>query len=137
VRALILILALGCGSLDLDAALVRGQARWTQACGRTPAPDYVTWGPREMRCGPLNNAWGCHESRAGVTIIRISRAVPTQAMLDQVVTHELGHELGAGHVPPHRGIMAGGLTYARPNITAWDIAEANCPHSRPEAPDAE
>lgn len=132
-RSSILILALGCGGLDLSAAVAAGQARWTKACGRTPAPDYVTWGPREMRCGPLNNAWGCHENRVGVTTIRISRAVPTQEKLEQVITHELGHELGAQHVPPHRGIMAGGLTYAVPNITAWDIAEANCPQNRPES----
>jgi hypothetical protein len=120
-----LVVALaGCAGPDLRAAVERGQAEWVRACGVRPEPLAVLW-QAGKRCGPSRTAVGCTRAQ---TVVSVWRGVEP-AMLDAVVLHELGHVLGAGHVPPGEGVMSARVSEASVTITAADRA-AVCPDPR-------
>lgn len=123
----------GCGAgLDLDGAIQRGQVRWYRACGLWPMPTSWRLVYGHIQCADAARAYGCHRRHPdGTTSIVVSTDVGDQATLDQVAVHELGHELGAAHVGPGKGVMAARISEARAHISAWDLdAVAICPTRR-------
>lgn len=111
-----LALALSCASTDspdpklqeaarLEVLRARGEARWFAATGRHPAPYEIAWG--RANCEPWH--WACFEP--STRRIWIGRDVPAPRMLD-IVTHEIGHALGASHHKRY-GIMNAGPCITR------------------------
>jgi predicted HD phosphohydrolase len=86
-----------------------------------PEPLVVRWQDGK-RCGDSRTAVGCTHSQ---TVVSVWRGV-SERMLDAVVLHELGHVLGAGHVPPGKGIMSAKIDEAARRITETDRAVV-CP----------
>lgn len=114
----------------LDAAVSRGQARLVRACGLEAAPHSVRWVHGYIDdCAGVRAAIGC--ARGPARDIEISDRTDPD-LLDQVVTHELLHLLGAGHVPAGHGIMAASASAAVNRISAEDLAGVGCLQVRAE-----
>jgi len=113
----------------LEASVARAQARIQAACGLRPEPSSVTWVQGYVQCGGTAEALGCARTPDGQ--VRIS-TLAREDQLDQVVTHELLHLIGAVHVPAGHGIMAASASAAIDRVTAEDLAPCGCPWVREE-----
>jgi hypothetical protein len=120
-RVLLVVALAGCAGPDLQAAVERGQATWVRECGVRPEPLAVLW-QAGKRCGDSRTAVGCTRAQ---TVVTVWRGVAPN-MLDAVILHELGHVLGAGHVPPGKGVMSAKIDEASRTITETDRAVV-CP----------
>jgi hypothetical protein len=117
-----LLLLSSCAGLDLDAALARGRERWRAATGLEARPSSVTWrGRHDLSCGAIPRAYGCAYTPSNV--IWVSVEIADRAQLERVVTHELGHILGANHVGPGEGILAARYPESLPWISEADVAQ--------------
>jgi hypothetical protein len=118
---------LGCIT-PLDAALNRATARVVDACGLRPhARARLVPGP--FRCGAVADAVGCANMSTGR--VKVSDRLGTDA-LEQVLTHELLHLLGAGHVPAGQGIMGVSISASLDRVTRTDLEGLPCRWVRPE-----
>ncbi len=115
-------------------AVVRAQARWETACGLRPVPtSVIVQDQATVECGRFR-ASGCTDTTTGVVWLASRASAPVAGL----VLHELGHVLGAGHLPVgQHGVMISHLSNDawRPCITPDDLdAVGWCPVRRPECP---
>ena len=125
------LLTTACGSVSLSEAALLAADRWHRACGVRPEPESLTiLDSRTVPCGDSTNAAGCTHRQRDVTV-----AARASVGLEDVLLHEFGHVLGAGH-HTGRGVLRSSLGSDQwtPCLTPDDLDEAACPDPRPECP---
>lgn len=114
--------------------VAQSEKRWFNAICRTPSHTAIRIVKAPLRCGNIENAWGCHTPDH---VLWISDAVPSEARV-WTLMHEMGHTFNVKHAPPFSGIQSANYQQSKPYITRVDIdivcEERDCPCRRPEQP---